>query len=116
MSLNTSIVGKRSATFDEIFQQTQIIIKKFDPLKIVLFGSYAWGETSPESDVDLLVVIDSKRSVRDLLFEMTMALDHIFPIDLIVKTEEEIQSRLSNGDFFIRDILEKGKVLYERTD
>jgi hypothetical protein len=46
--------------------------------------------------------------------EVSLALKHTFPIDIIVKTPEETDNRLNAGDFFINDIIKKGRVLYER--
>ena len=110
----SSIVGKRCATLKEIQQQVQIITRKFCPLKIIRFGSYAWGRPTPESDVDLLIIIDSEKPTWQIASEISLALDHAFPLDLIVKTKQEVERRLAMGDYFIEDILKKGKVLYER--
>ncbi|MHB2149862.1 nucleotidyltransferase domain-containing protein [Calditrichota bacterium LG25] len=109
-----SIIGKRCATLKEIQDQAQIIAKEFKPLKIVLFGSYAWGTPTPESDVDLLIIVDSEKPIGQLASEISLALDHAFPMDLIVKTKQEVERRLAMGDYFIEDIVYKGKVLYER--
>ncbi|GAK55086.1 DNA polymerase beta domain protein region [Candidatus Vecturithrix granuli] len=110
-----SIIGKRCASFDEIYRQSQRIVEKFDPEKIILFGSYARGEPTPESDVDLCIIVDSARASWDIRVEISLILDHAFPLDVFVKTRQEVERRLSIGDFFLEDILRKGKVLYERT-
>ncbi len=109
-----SIIGKRCATFDEIKKQTQLIVEKYNPVKIVLFGTYAYGKPSPESDVDLLIIVNSDNSPWKLSAEISLLLDHAFPLDIIVKTAQEIEDRLTIGDFFIKDIINNGKVLYER--
>ena len=109
-----SIIGKRCATFDEIKKQTQLIVEKFNPVKIVLFGTYAYGKPTPDSDVDLLIIVNANKSTWELSAEISLLLDHAFPLDIIVKTMQEIKDRLSVGDFFIEDIINKGKVLYER--
>jgi predicted nucleotidyltransferase len=114
MQDSISIIGKRCASFDEIKAQSQRIAEKFNPEKIILFGSYANGRSTPESDVDLLIIVNSNRPVRDISVEISLFLDHAFPLDIIVKTRQEIERRLSFGDFFIEDIIDKGKVLYER--
>lgn len=110
----TSIIGQRCATLKEIQRQAQIIAKEFNPLKIILFGSYAWGNPTPESDVDLLIIVESENPTWQLASEISIALDHAFPMDLIIKTKQEVERRLTIGDYFIEDIMNKGKVLYER--
>jgi predicted nucleotidyltransferase len=109
-----SIIGKRCATFDEIHSQSQVIAENYRPEKIILFGSYAYGNPTPESDVDLLIIADSEIPAWKLSAEISLKLDHAFPIDIIVKSTREIEDRLANGDFFIQNILTSGKVLYER--
>ncbi len=93
------------------------IAEKFHPQKIILFGSYARGNFRPESDVDLLVVMETemKETRQALLIEQSLEID-LFGLDLIVKTPQTIQERLAMGDWFLRDILREGKVLYERPD
>ena len=111
---STSIIGKRCANFEEIKAQTNQIIDKFAPEKIILFGSYAFGKQTPESDVDLLIIVNSNKSLWALSSEISLALDHSFPIDILVKTQKQITKRLQWGDFFLKDIINSGKVLYER--
>jgi predicted nucleotidyltransferase len=114
MSRTKPIVGQRRINISEINEKVQVIVRKYRPDKIVLFGSYAKGNPGPDSDVDLLVIIDTKRSTWDLAVEISLALRHSFPMDIIVRTPEEIARRLKYGDVFIKNIMENGKVLYER--
>jgi predicted nucleotidyltransferase len=111
-----SIIGKRCARLDEIEKLAQFIAEQFNPKKIILFGTYAYGNPTPESDVDLLIIISSEKNTWDLNVEISAALDHAFPLDIVVKTVQGINDRLLQGDFFIQEILDKGKLLYERTD
>lgn len=91
------------------------IVEHFNPEKIILFGSYAYGKPTIDSDVDLLVVMESNehrawratRILRGLL-------DVPFPMDVLVRTPQEVVSRLSVGDYFLREIVQQGQVLYER--
>ncbi|MDP3741033.1 MAG: nucleotidyltransferase domain-containing protein [bacterium] len=89
------------------------IVKGFSPEKVILFGSHAWGRPGKDSDVDLLVIQHSleRRLDRDVKIRRA-----IFPagiaVDVISYTPDELQTRLDKGDFFIKRILTKGKVLY----
>jgi predicted nucleotidyltransferase len=116
MESTVSIIGNRCAKLTEIKMQADRIVEKFAPEKIILFGSYARGNPTVESDVDLLVIVDTNKSTWKLSSEISLALDHTFPLDIIVKTHQQIKQRLENGDFFIEDILNHGKIIYERTD
>lgn len=92
---------------------TQKIVKEYQPEKIILFGSYAWGKPTEASDIDLLVVKNSQRPRLDRQRELRRKLfPPLVPTDILVYTPNEIVKRLSIGDFFIRDIVTKGKVLY----
>lgn len=97
----------------EIEEKVRPIIEKYRPDKIILFGSYAAGNPTPASDVDLLVIMNTERSTLELAAEVSSAVKHSFPMDILVRTPQEINRRLQYGDFFIRDIMETGKVLYE---
>lgn len=91
----------------------QQIVEKFQPDKVILFGSYAYGEPNEDSDVDILVVLPfDGRSVQKTI-DICLAIDYHFPLDLLVRTPQTIEQRIEMGDFFIRDIVEKGTVLYE---
>lgn len=93
----------------------QRIVEKFRAEKIVLFGSYAKGAPDLDSDVDLLVVMDSKELMSQRIRRVTaVAKVPFLPMDIIVRTPAEIDERLAKGDFFIADILSQGKVLYQR--
>ena len=89
------------------------IAEEFKPEKIILFGSYAYGKPTPRSDVDLLVVMPYEDSPFHQSHKITRRLRLVLPLDLLVYSPEEIQYRLEIGDRFIRDILERGKVMYE---
>lgn len=90
------------------------IAKKFKPEKIILFGSYGYGNPNKDSDIDVLVVISSKKRPADLAVQIRSAVRAPFPVDLLVRTPNQIEKRLSMNDFFIKEIVTKGRVLYER--
>lgn len=94
---------------------TRRIVECFDPERIVLFGSRATGSSRTDSDVDLLVVMDTNRPPIQRAIEVKRACRPRFvSMDVLVKTPEEMEARLERGSFFLRLILEQGKVLYER--
>ncbi len=85
----------------------------FEPEKIILFGSYAHGKPTPDSDVDMLVIMPFEGRSPKMATKIWMKTRPDFPIDLMVRRPEEMKRRLEMGDFFIREIIEKGTVLYE---
>jgi predicted nucleotidyltransferase len=94
---------------------TRRIVDHFDPEKIVLFGSRSTGSSRTDSDVDLLVIMDTSESPIQRAIEVKRASRPRFvSMDVLVKTPEEVEARLERGSFFLRQILEQGKVLYER--
>jgi len=93
----------------------QKIVKGLNPEKIVLFGSYAYGKPNRHSDVDLLVVLNTRASKSERSWKVSrLLLPRPFPVDILVKTPKEIETALKSGDFFLREILTRGKILYER--
>jgi predicted nucleotidyltransferase len=92
------------------------IAREFHPQKIILFGSYARGKPRPESDVDLLVVMDTKLRGMDQALNIRRNLGVMFGMDLLVYTPKRLEQRLKWGDSFLQEIMETGKVLYESTD
>jgi predicted nucleotidyltransferase len=96
---------------------THRIVEAFQPHKVILFGSYAYGQPRPDSDVDLLVIMDSDEPMIERMLRVSeVARVRFLPMDVLVRTPEEIEYRLSIGDFFLKEIVEKGRVLYECTD
>ena len=93
----------------------QKIADELHPEKIILFGSYAYGKPNPHSDVDLLIVLKTNASLKERSWMVSrLLLPRPFPVDILVKTPKEIEKALKSGDFFLQEILERGKVLYER--
>ena len=92
------------------------IVRALQPEKIILFGSYAHGFPTANSDIDLLVILDTELPPRERYLTVSRLLrPRPFPVDLLVKTPSEIQIAFDRGDVLIREIIIKGAVLYERS-
>ena len=102
-------------TAAKIRKAAQKIVDEVDPEKIILFGSFAYGEPTPDSDVDLLIVMKSRLRPHARTVLVSEVLNpRPFPVDLIVRTPAEVEERLRVRDCFFEEILSKGKILYER--
>jgi predicted nucleotidyltransferase len=93
------------------------IAERFRPHKIILFGSYAYGQPHEESDVDLLVIMPTRNAI-DQAIRIDLAFERPFSLDVHVRTPYQMKQGLKEGDWdwFLREIVEKGKVLYEAPD
>lgn len=94
----------------------QKIAAELNPEKIILFGSYAYGTPNPHSDVDLLIIMKTRASLKGRSWAVSrLLLPRPFPVDILVKTPKELEKALKSGDFFLKEIITHGKVLYERS-
>ena len=92
------------------------IAKKFDPDEIILFGSHAYGKSDASSDVDLLVVMETPQGEVKTIMEISDSLPPLpFHVDIIARSRAAIDRRKNSGDFFLREITRRGKVLYARS-
>jgi predicted nucleotidyltransferase len=91
------------------------VANRFHPEKIILFGSHAYGKPHANSDVDILVVMPAADEVNEAI-RIRRCTDHPFPLDLIVRTPERLRRHLRDEDWFLRDIVSNGEVLYEKSD
>lgn len=87
------------------------IKQRFNPKKVILFGSYASGKPTRDSDVDLLIIMGTKLKPIEQAVLIRKELPSPFPLDLIVRTSKEVKRRIKEGDFFLKTVLEEGKVL-----
>ncbi len=90
------------------------LVRKFDPERVILLGSRAWGTPTPDSDVDLLVVMEFEGRPVDMAVRIGAECDDRFPVDLIVRRPAEVERRVAMGDPFFRQVLRDGLVLHER--
>jgi predicted nucleotidyltransferase len=91
------------------------VAERFRPDKIILFGSYAYGTPHDDSDVDILVVMPA-RSQLSMAARIAIAIDPPFPLDIIVRTPEQMKWRLEEHESFLTEITTKGIILYEKGD
>ena len=98
---------------EKIRRLSERIAQEFQPERIILFGSYAYGRPTTDSDVDILVVMPFKGQPVRKALEIINRVDPRFPVDLLVRTPEQIRRRIADNDFFMREIFERGHVLYE---
>jgi predicted nucleotidyltransferase len=100
------------ATLTQIRAIASQIGDAFDVERVILFGSHGRGQAGPDSDVDLLVVMPTKGKPFLQAAKILSATRAPFPIDVLVRSPRSVQRRLAMGDCFIRDIVEKGVVVY----
>jgi predicted nucleotidyltransferase len=94
-----------------IVELARRIADRFCPRKIILFGSYAYGEPNPESDIDLLVLINTPLRENQQALEIRQFLNPLFGLDILVYSPEKFNQRIAWGDSFLREINERGLVL-----
>lgn len=88
---------------------------KYKPQKIIIFGSYAWGKPSKDSDVDLLIIKSTKEKHRERALKVRRLLSEenaLVGLDIMVYTPEEFAQRIKMGDSFLSQILRKGDIQY----
>ncbi|MDP2642463.1 MAG: nucleotidyltransferase domain-containing protein [Candidatus Peregrinibacteria bacterium] len=93
---------------------TQRIVENYDPEKIILFGSYAWGKPNKDSDFDILIIKNGKKNFLNEQQKVRRIVDGEIALDILIATPVEVQNRLKMGDFFFRDIINKGKYVYAK--
>ncbi|MFA4817486.1 MAG: nucleotidyltransferase domain-containing protein [Parcubacteria group bacterium] len=100
---------------EKIEEITDKIVREYQPEKIILFGSYAWGTPNKDSDLDFFIVKEAENT-RTIAREIDRS---VFPryvaMDFVVYTPEKFQKWKSLGDPFLTKIINQGKLLYERT-
>lgn len=98
---------------DEIQAFVEQVVRRFHPARVILFGSYAYGQPTGDSDVDLMVVMPHRGPSAQAATQIRMACPRSFPMDLIVRSPGELRRRLRMGDSFLRDVTANGIVLHE---
>ena len=102
----------------KIQEIVQKIVKEYRPEKIILFGSWAWGEPHEDSDIDLLVVMESDKPRIERQREIKNLIDPSgIPVDILVHTSRELEESINKKrNLFLEDIVYNGKALYTKPD
>jgi predicted nucleotidyltransferase len=106
---------QRNKYYQEGLNEIVKAIKKYDPEKIILFGSVAYGKFHEDSDIDLLVIKDTDEPYNSRQLRVARMYCGLVPTDIIVVTQKELDKAITENRFFVvEEILKKGKVIYER--
>ncbi len=106
-------VERRAAAIQAVAHE---IVEKFHPQKIILFGSYAYGIPTEDSDVDLLVLIEPPDSTLRTAARISAAIEHPFPLDILVWAPRQFEESVQRKGSFATEVASKGVVLYEARD
>lgn len=113
--------ARKTPTFKRVSRrQIQAVVDRLvaalDPEKVILFGSYAYGKPTIDSDVDMLIILETEEDSTCRTVRALRAIKGVktFPMYILVRTPKEIARRLVLGDFFFKEVLERGRVVYER--
>jgi predicted nucleotidyltransferase len=101
------------ATMQAIRDLGREIGGRFNPQRVILFGSHARGTAHRDSDVDLLVIMPFRGRSAGKAAEVLMSVSPPFAIDVLVRTPQAVLRRIAMGDCFMRDVVENGIVIYE---
>jgi len=102
-------------SMDKIMAAVDRIATEYNPERVVLFGSYAKGTATADSDVDLLVILPFEGKAFWKSLEIINRVNPSFAMDLLARRPDETQRRYALGDPLIREALDQGRVLYERS-
>ena len=95
---------------------SQHIVREFNPDKVILFGSHAYGAPRPESDIDLLIIMSTdQRPMQRAVPILQKCRPRFVAMDVLVRTPQEIEDRLRAGDLFFLEVMKRGRVLYDRS-
>ena len=107
---------QKAARLERLREWARLVADHFDPDKIILFGSYAYGNPTGHSDLDVLIVMDTVLPGGEQAAAITQLFPQPFAMDLVVRRPDILHERVARGDFFLREIVSKGVTLYESAD
>ncbi len=102
------------ATEKKIAEVAEKIAEKCQPQKIILFGSWAWGKPTKDSDVDLFIVKETDNTRKTAMEIDGLVFPRHFPIDFVVYTPSQLKRELGIEEPFVSKIAMDGKILYEK--
>ena len=107
----------RKIPLQRIKQAALKVASAVRPEKIILFGSYAYGKPTADSDVDFLLIVPEKsQKDRDRIYDKASdaLIPRPFSIDFVVRSRSDISWRIKDRDYFLKEIIDNGHVLYEK--
>ncbi len=107
---------QKNERLERLREWAKLVADRFEPEKIILFGSYAYGNPTGHSDADVLVVMSTDLQGTEQAAAITKLYPQPFAMDLLVRTPETLRQRVELGDFFLREITNRGITLYESSD
>jgi len=108
------MAGQKAAiALSDIRQIVEQIATHFHPEKVILFGSHAYGKPTLDSDVDLLVVMNTDENPLHTAARISALIDHPFPLDIAVFSRSELEASLKRKGVFATEVMTRGVVLYE---
>jgi predicted nucleotidyltransferase len=105
-----------TVTLPSLQKIVQQIVDRFRPQKVILFGSHAYGKPTVDSDVDLLVVMQTEENPLHTAARISASVDHPFPLDILVIRPLDLVVALQEKNIFETEVVNKGVILYEATD
>ena len=108
--------AQTTVTLLGIHKIVQQIVDRFRPQRVILFGSHAYGNPSEDSDVDLLVVMQTDENPLHTAARISASVDHPFPLDIIVVRPPDLVVALQGKNIFETEVVKKGAILYEAED
>src|SRR5947207_13449428 len=106
-------IGIPPATLEGIRSVTRQIVHQCHPQKVILFGSYAYGQPTEDSDVDVLVIMETEGNPLYTAAHISAAVDHPFPLDILVIQPSDLAFALQEKNIFETEVRKKGVTLYE---
>lgn len=104
---------KTTVTLKDIQKIVQQIVEHFHPQRVILFGSYAYGQPTEGSDVDLLVVMETDEKSLHAAARIAASVDHPFPLDIIVRRPLDLEAYLAEKNVFETQVITRRITLYE---
>ena len=106
--------GRSTCLDEEIEAFVDALVERFEPEKVILIGSHARGGADSGSDVDIFVLMDFTCRPFEQAFKIRSQIEADFPLDILVRRPADARRRVKMGEFFLKEVMEKGKILYER--